>query len=135
MVKDASIFFGKLRVNSIHLNLQFTHELAQDNQLAFLNVWINNQDGKLTLKTYRKFTHTGLYIKWQSFVPLKYKINLVRNLLHRAYKICRSYSLIHKDFKVIFTTLEKSGLSNSIINNLSRKFFNKMRETKKVQKS
>ena len=67
-------------LNSIHPNIQFTYELAQNNQLAFLDVWISNQDGKLALKTYRKPTHTGLYIKCQSFVPLKYKINLVRNL-------------------------------------------------------
>ena len=88
---------------------KFTNKLAQNNQLAFLDVWINNQDGKLTLKTYRKPTHTGLHIKWQSLVPLKYKINLVRNLLHRAYKTCSSYSLIHEDFKMISTMLEKNG--------------------------
>ena len=41
-------------LNSIHSNIQFTYELAQNNQLAFLDVWINNQDRKLTLKTYRK---------------------------------------------------------------------------------
>ena len=67
-------------LNSIHPNIQFTYEQAQNNQLAFLDVWINNQDGKLTLKTYRKPTHTELYIKWQSFVLLKYQINLARNL-------------------------------------------------------
>ena len=96
-------------LNSIHPNIQNTYELAQNNQLAFLDISINYQDGKLTLKTYRKPTHTGLYIKWQSFAPLKYKINLVRNLLHRAYKICSSYSLIHEYFKIISTMLEKDG--------------------------
>ena len=44
-------------LNSIHPNIQFTYELAQHNQLAFLDVWISNQDGKLALKTYRKPTH------------------------------------------------------------------------------
>ena len=117
--------------HSIHPNIQLTYELAQNNQLAFLDVWINNQNGKLTLKTYLKPTHTGLYIKWQSFVPLKYKINLVRNLLHKAYKICSSYSLIHEDFKIISTMLEKNGYPTRFINNQIQKFFNKMHETKK----
>ena len=112
-------------LNSIHPNIQFTYELAQNN-LAFLDVWISNQDGKLALKTYRKPTHTGLYIKWQSFVPLKYKINLVRNLLHRAYKICNSYSLIHEDFKIVSTMLEKNGYTTGFLNKQIRVFFNKI---------
>ena len=97
-------------LNSIHPNIQFTYELAQNNQLAFLDVWISNQDGKPAIKTYRKPTHTGLYIKWQSFVPLKYKINLVRNLLHRAYKICNSYSLIHEISKLFPPCWRKTAI-------------------------
>ena len=108
--------------NSIHPNIQFTYELAQNNQLAFLNVLISNQDEKLVLKTYRKPTHTGLCIKWQSFVPLKYQINLVRNLLHRAYKICNSHSLIHEDFKIISTMLEKNGYPTGFLNKQIRVF-------------
>ena len=119
-------------LNSIHPNIQFTYELAQNNQLAFLDVWISNQDGKLALKTYRKPTHTGLYIKWHSFVPLKYKINLVRNLLHKAYKICSSYSLIYEDFKIISTMLEKNGYPTGFLNQQIRIFFNKMHEKEKT---
>ena len=51
-------------LNSIHPNIQFTYEQAQNHQLAFLDVWISNQDGKLALKTYRNplipdFTSSG----------------------------------------------------------------------------
>ena len=35
------------RLYSIHPTIKFTHELAQNNQLTFLNLWISNQDGKL----------------------------------------------------------------------------------------
>ena len=97
-----------------------------------LKQWISNQDGKLVLKTFREPTHTGLYIKWQSFVPLKYKINLVRNLLHRAYKICNSNSLIHEDFKIISTMLEKNGYRSGFLNQQIRIFFNKMHEKVKT---
>ena len=69
---------------------------------------------------------------WQSFVPLKYKINLVRNLLHRAYKICNSYSLIHEDFKIISTMLEKNGYPTGFLNQQIRIFFNKMHEKVKT---
>ena len=100
--------------------------------MAFLDVRISNQDGKLALKTYRKPTHTGLYIKWQSFVPLKYKINLVRNLLHRAYKLCYSCSVNHEYFKIISTELEKNGYPTGFLNQQIRIFFNKMHKRVKT---
>ena len=87
---------------------------------------------KTSLKTYRKPTHTGLHIKWQSFVPLKYKINLVRNFLHRAYKICNSYSLIHEDFKIISTMLEENDYPTGFLNQQIRIFFNEMHERVKT---
>ena len=65
-------------------------------------------------------------------MPLKYKINLVRNLLHRAYKICNSYSLIHEDFEIISTMLEKNGYPTGFLNKQIRIFFNKMPERVKT---
>ena len=34
------------------------------------------------------FAFTGLYIVWDSFCAKSYKINLVRNLVDRAHRIC-----------------------------------------------
>ena len=67
-------------------------------------------------------------------MPLKYKINLLRNLLHRAYKICNSYSLIHEDFKIISTMLEKNRYPTGFLNKQIRFcfFFNKMHERVKT---
>ena len=125
--KESDIFEFFKHLNTIHPNIQFTYELAQNKKLAFLDVWINNEDGELKLNTYRKPTNTGLYIKWQSFVPLKYKINLIRNLLHRAYKICNSYSLIHQDFQTISSMLKRNGYPTWFIDTQIKRFFNTTR--------
>ena len=74
--------------------MQFTYEIAKDHQMSFLDVWIDSSSNKF----YRKPTNTGRYMNWQSFVPLRYKLNLIKSLLHRAYVICNSYNLIRKDF-------------------------------------
>ena len=63
----------------IHPNIQFTYEAAENHQMPFLDVWIDYTEAILKLSTYRKPTNTGLYINWQSFVPSRYKLNLVKN--------------------------------------------------------
>ena len=65
-------------------------------------------------------------------MPLKYKINLVRNLLHRAYKLCNSYSLIHEYFKIISTKPEKNDYPTGFLNQQIRIFFNKMHKRVKT---
>ena len=94
------------QLNMIHLNIQFTYEDAENHQMPFLDVWIDNTEGILKLSTYQKPTNTGIYINWQSFVPFRYKLNLVKTLLYRAYNICSSYSLVYEDFQGIIFYIE-----------------------------
>ena len=44
-------------------------------------------------------TFTGLYTKWDSFTPRKYKINLIRSLTYRYYRVCSSGSLLQSEQK------------------------------------
>ena len=85
--------------NSIHNKIQFTREPEVENQLTFLDVHITKTREGVETKIFRKPTFTGLYINWQSYVPLKYKKNLLFTLLDRAYKICNSYAFIHQEFQ------------------------------------
>ena len=90
----------------IHPKIQFTCKAAENHQMHFLDVWKDNIKEILKLSTYRKPTNTGLYINSQSFVPSRYKLNLVKTLLHRTHSICNSYSLIHEDFQGISSILK-----------------------------
>jgi len=47
--------------------------------LHFLDVFIERTSTGFITSTYRKATHTGLYSKWPSFVPLNRKRNLVNS--------------------------------------------------------
>ena len=79
-------FFEKL--NDMHANLKFTMENSVDNKLAFLDVLVHWKNKKIYTSIYRKTTFTGDYIPFNSYSPIKQKINLISCLTYRAIKIC-----------------------------------------------
>ena len=122
-------------LNTIHKDVKFTYEL-EHNKLAFLDVGLDNSTGSLELSVHGKPTHTGLYNKWESLAPLKYKTNLIRNLLHRAYRICSNSRLLKNEIQAITNLLKKNCFPGWIIRNITQKFFNKQRDIdKKLNKS
>ena len=54
------------RINCWHKNLRFTLELKEDNSVAFLDVLVTLENNQLCTSLYRKPTHTGLYLLWDS---------------------------------------------------------------------
>ena len=92
-------------LNTIHKDVKSTYELEHNKQLAYLDVGLDNSTGSIELSVHRKPTHTGLYNKWESLAPLKYKTNLIRNLLHRAYLIFSNSRLLKNEIQAITTLL------------------------------
>ena len=65
-------------ISNIHPNITFYKELETNNHLAYLDISINTSNGKFKTSVFRKKTTIGLYTKWNSLCPLKYKRNLIR---------------------------------------------------------
>ena len=120
--RDLEMFFAK--INTIHANIQFTKDLEQNNQLPYLDVLVTRADVKFKTTVFRKKTNTGLYIKWSSLCPVKYKRNLVSCLLDRAYRICNSYKAMHIEFETITDMLLRNGYPLPFIQNQIRRFLN-----------
>ena len=76
---------------------------------------------------YRKKTFTGLYTKWDSFTPRKYKINLIRSLTYRYYLLCSSGSLLQSALNDLRKLLLQNGYPQGIINYHFNDFLNKNR--------
>ena len=73
-------------LNSRHNSIKFTIEFEQDNETPFLDILVKRcPDNSFMTSVYRKKTFTGLYTKWDSFTPRKYKINLIRTLTYRCF--------------------------------------------------
>ena len=64
---------------------------------------------------YRKTTFTGLYTKWDSFTPRKYKINLIRTLTYRCLRICSSSSLLQSALFDLKKTLLQNGYPRGVL--------------------
>ena len=72
-------------------HIQFTKEGAIENKLPFLDALsIQENDGHVSTRVYRKPTHTDQYLNWDSNHHLEHKRSVVRTLFRRADKIITS---------------------------------------------
>ena len=126
---DVQPFFQYL--NNLHTNIKFTmeEESLVDNSFSFLDVKIVKRDGKFLTSTFYKPTHTGVYMNWYSFAPRKYKINLVKCLLHRAWNICSDENLFNLDWEIIKSNLIKNQYPEKLLSSIGKNFVAKMKST------
>lgn len=130
------------RINKWHNNLRFTLEPESDNSIHFLDVLVTIKEHKITTSLYRKPTHTGLYMLWDSNQNRRYKLGLIKTLVIRIYRICSSKEIIEKELNLLRTTLTDNGYPSHIIRRgiaegetLIRTTSNKKKDEKKDKKS
>ena len=116
-------------LNSCHSNIKFTIEFEQNNTIPFLDILVTrNQNNTFMTSIYRKQTFTGLYTKWDSFTPRKYKINLIRSLTYRYYRLCSSGSLPQSALNDLRKLLLQNGYPQGIVNYHINDVLNKNRQ-------
>ena len=124
-------------MNSLHVNIKFTkdEESSEIDYFPFLDIKIMKGNDCFHTSTYYKATHTGVYTNWHSFTPRKYKINLIKTLLHRALNICSDHDRFHQDAAVIKSNLLKNNfppaLLDAVIKNFTEKKLNNNQEIEK----
>ena len=70
-IDPSKIEFVLEKLNSYHPNIQFTHEIEENQKITFLDVLIiRTRDNKLETTVFRKETNTDLYIPWNSHAPI-----------------------------------------------------------------
>ena len=113
-------------MNKQHPSITFTKEEEQDNKLSFLDVLLTRTtDGSIVTSIYRKPTFSGLYMKWDSFVPKWYKKGLVHCLVFRAWKLCSSYVLFHSEILFVKELLMSNGYPANFIDSIVHRFLSK----------
>ena len=90
--------------------------------LIYIIYITHNDDGTLSTSIYRKPTFSGLYLKWNSYVPNQFKTGLVNCLLIRAWKICSNSDLFHQEIKFIKSTLAANGYPFNFFNSCTNRF-------------
>ena len=131
---QSDVFFQFL--NNQHKNIQFTKDDELDNSLPFLDMYIyitHNDDGTLSTSIYRKPIFSGLYLKWNSYVPKQFKTGLVNCLLNQAWKICSNSDLFHQEIKFIKSTLAANGYPSNFLNNSGTNRFLKAKTSDQIK--
>ena len=124
--KDIDRFLCLL--NNLHPALRFTCEHENDGRLPYLDVLVENGLSKdMMTSVYRKPTFTGLYITWDSFCATKYKINLVKNLVERAHRIC-SDSKLDEELVNLKSIFMKNGYPLGILDQLVKRRPDRMKD-------
>ena len=117
-VDDTFTFIKKGEINKVlsllngfHKDIQFTHEVEKNNNIAFLDVKIvRKQDGKFITSIYRKDTVTNLYINWKAFSPKSWKIGTLKGMFRRAFLVCSEKNDLEKELshlKFVFTKINR----------------------------
>ena len=114
--KDTATEFLKY-LNSRHNSIKFTIEFEQAEEIPFLDILVKRcpPNNTFTTSVYRKKTFTGRYTKWDSFTTRKYKINLIRMLTYRCFRICSTASLLKPAVENLKRLLLQNGYPQGII--------------------
>ena len=123
VLEEAMLFFEYL--NEQHPNIKFTFELEQNGKLPFLDVLVDKKEGDgFYTSVYHKKTYTGLLTNFLSYIPLAYKLSLVKTLIHRIYCICNTWEIITKHIKELKEVLGRNLYPQNVIDNEIRKYIN-----------
>ena len=104
-----------------HPNIQFTHEIEENQKITFLDVHITRtRDDKLEKTVFRKETNTDLYINWNSHAPIQWKLESSENLIQRSISIRSNAKLLEDELNYLRNVFIKVNdyppkLVNSII--------------------
>ena len=127
ILKDSSVVYPFLRfLNSLHPNIRFTVEEEVHDSLPFLDILITRNPSSISTAVYRKSTHSGVYTHYSSFVPFKFKRQLITNLVDRAYQLCSNWEILHRELENLRVTFMNNGYQRDFIYSLISKYVNKI---------
>ena len=110
-------------LNNFHPNIKFTHEIEQEQQIAFLDVLLTKEEnGTLQTSVYRKPTNNNIYINWQAYAPKQWKVATLTGIIKRAHEICSTEESLKKELhhiKRVF--IETNGYPQNLVKSLINK--------------
>ena len=75
-------------LNHLAPSTRFTVEWEDNNKLPFLDTLVHREAHHFSFSVYRKPTHSGMYIHFFSYHPLRTKISVLSSLFLRAFRLC-----------------------------------------------
>ena len=116
-------------LNSRHKNMNFTHELEENNKLAFLDVLVIREVDKFSTSLYRKSTFSGLYTNFNSFVADSYKKGLIYCLLFRVFALTVNWEKFHEEVKFLKELFKRNLFPEHFVDRCIKLFLDKKNAT------
>ena len=88
----------------------------------FLDVSVTHDQNSFSTSLYRKKTFTGLYTDFGTLSPNKYKVNLIRVLVYRAFHICSTYANFHEEVVRIKGILKENCFPLPLVDRVIKTF-------------
>ena len=114
-VEQCDTFFHHL--NNLHPVPKYTCEHEHDNKLSFLDVQVEKSNNSVVTSVCRKPTFTGQCIVYNSYCSHQYKVNLVRNLVGRAKRLC-SETKLNDELEFLRSIFLKNGYPHDLLNKI-----------------
>ena len=111
--EENKVLFDEL--NRLHSVISFTREIKENNELPFLDILILRKNNNFLTTIYMKISFTGQHLNYHLFCIKRQKINLIKTIYHREYKIC-STCLLETETNKIKDILMNNGYPYSSIN-------------------
>lgn len=120
--KDADILSLVDDLNSLNVNINFTFEKEDNNELAFLDMKLRRKANcKLEIDIFRKSTHTDRFITNDSHHSLQHKRAALNTLVNRLNFFPLNESNYLKELKYIKDTAKFNGFETGTVENIQRK--------------
>ena len=103
-------------LNNKHPNIKFTHEVEDNYKLIFLDIMVYRINNCFETSISRKNTFTGLGMRFDSFIPYKYKINLISCLVTRAFRICSRLCSFEEEIAYLKNYFTQNKFPINIVN-------------------
>jgi hypothetical protein len=109
-------FFSHL--SSLMPSIQFTMEIDSVSAIAFLDVLVIREEMTLATKVYRKPTHTGQYLSFNSNHPPNVKRGLILSLHNRASTIYQEQQDLVKEIISLRSDLQLNDYPQDFIDSV-----------------
>ena len=94
-------------VNSLHENLNFTHECeSEQGEIPFLDMMLLHKGNTVHSTWFSKPTNSGLTLNYIALAPFKYKRSVVRSFVHRIFNSCSDWKYFHSSMEKAKKVLE-----------------------------
>ena len=99
-------------------------EEENNREIAFLDIFLKRNSGKISVLVYNKPTHTDQYLHYSSHHQTSCKGSVVSSLFNRAYSIITNKDYLAKENPRIKQVLKENGYQESIISKIFKRITN-----------